>query len=360
MNAPETLIQGLYAALLGETGWQGFIDDFARHADVECATLFFHDAPSGRGAITLQTGIPDAAQRDYFSHFGGLNPWMWQVGATPIGTAILGDQLVARDRFTRTEYYNDFLHRYEIETGVGVTIERQDGRFLLLSTLVGDTDETRNLARADLLTAIAPHLRRASDFYRRHRLGSLGQDLSVHLGERAGMAVAFTDFIGKVVHASPGAADILDRGGPAGLGPGRSLRFADPDLQEAFQQMLRGTGAERPVTMTRAGIEITLLPLGQHEAAECFSGRMVAVIFARGPGDIVALARRFELTPAEARVAAAILDGRRPAAIARDAGLSVETVRSQLKAVFAKTGAEGQAHLVRIATGLAGGWSHQA
>ncbi len=358
MDTSAELVPVLYAALLGETGWQDFVDRFALLADVECATLFFHDAPSGKGAITLQTGIPEAAQRDYLSHFGPLNPWMWQVGRTPIGTAILGEQIVARDRFRRTEYYNDFLNRYDLETGVGVTIEGHDGRFLLMSTLSGDTNEERNLVRAGLLTRLAPHLRRASDFYRRHRLGGLGSELSAHLGERAGMAVALTDVVGKVAYASPGATDILDGGGLAGLGPGQVLRFRDSDLQDAFQRMLTGGAGLCPVTMIRAGIEVTLLPLGNGEASAFFSGSMVAVIFARRAWDAAELAKRFGLTRAEARVAAAILDGQRPAGIARAAGLSVETVRSQLKAVFSKTGAEGQAHLVRIATGLAGDMFH--
>ena len=153
MNAAiRPLIDLAHAAFFGQASWQMFIDRVVEVAGADCATLFFHDAPSGRGAITLSSGVPDTALRDYADHFGALNPWMWQVGQTPICEAVVGEQLVPRDRMRSTEYYNDFLQAYGQETGVGVTIERASGRFLMLSTLSGDLDEERNLNRARVLT----------------------------------------------------------------------------------------------------------------------------------------------------------------------------------------------------------------
>ena len=53
----------------------------------------------------------------------------------------------------------------------------------------------------------------------------------------------------------------------------------------------------------------------------------------------------FGLSPAEARVASGIAGRQTLEAIARDFGISRETVRSQLKTVFAKTGAKRQLDL---------------
>ncbi|MER0237557.1 helix-turn-helix transcriptional regulator [Fulvimarina sp. MAC8] len=60
----------------------------------------------------------------------------------------------------------------------------------------------------------------------------------------------------------------------------------------------------------------------------------------------------FDLTPAEARVARGIASGHSPNELAIDAGLSPATVRTQLKAVYAKTGANRQAELVRLLSGF--------
>ncbi|MCB5409952.1 helix-turn-helix transcriptional regulator [Pseudogemmobacter faecipullorum] len=358
MDAADELVPLIYACLLGEAHWADFIRRLAVLADVECTTLFFHDSQCGKGAVTLQSGIPDEAQREYLSHYGALNPWMWQVGRTPVGTAIVGEQLVARDKFHRTEYYNDFLRRFDQETGVGVTIERTESRFMLLSTLSGDVDEERNAARARLLSRLAPHLRRASEFYRRNQLSGIGADLTDWLSETGGAGFALVDPVGRASHISILAEKYLSDGQAAYLAPNATLRFRNPGIQSALQQMQLGPRDVLPITHQDNGFHITLMPVGQNEGNLAFCGQTVAVVFTpalvRTAPQVLEFARRFGLTPAETRVLTAILDGQRPAEIAAAASLSVETVRSQLKSVFSKTGSNGQPQLIRMATGLAG------
>jgi len=59
----------------------------------------------------------------------------------------------------------------------------------------------------------------------------------------------------------------------------------------------------------------------------------------------------FDLTPAEARVAQAIAGGAQPADIARQQGVGVDTVRTHMKGVFAKTGTSRQAELALLLSG---------
>ena len=60
------------------------------------------------------------------------------------------------------------------------------------------------------------------------------------------------------------------------------------------------------------------------------------------------LAAAFGLTPAEARVAGYVAHGLAPKEVAARCGVSPCTVRSQLRTLFAKTGARRQPELVRI------------
>ena len=59
-----------------------------------------------------------------------------------------------------------------------------------------------------------------------------------------------------------------------------------------------------------------------------------------------ALQRLFQLTPAEARIAQGLANGMSLAEIAREQRAHLQTVRKQLKAVFAKTGTHRQAQCV--------------
>ncbi len=64
-------------------------------------------------------------------------------------------------------------------------------------------------------------------------------------------------------------------------------------------------------------------------------------------------AGRYRLTPAEARLAQALSGGEALAEAASRFAITAATARSQLKAIFAKTGATRQADLVRLVAGLA-------
>ena len=60
----------------------------------------------------------------------------------------------------------------------------------------------------------------------------------------------------------------------------------------------------------------------------------------------------FDLTPAESKVAKAICEGKAVAAIAAEVGTLEGTVRTQIRAVFGKTGVSRQVDLVRLLSGL--------
>ncbi len=60
------------------------------------------------------------------------------------------------------------------------------------------------------------------------------------------------------------------------------------------------------------------------------------------------LAKAFRLTPSEAKLACVIARGASPEIAARELGISRETARNQLKAVFAKTDTHRQAELVAL------------
>jgi DNA-binding CsgD family transcriptional regulator len=64
------------------------------------------------------------------------------------------------------------------------------------------------------------------------------------------------------------------------------------------------------------------------------------------------LASTYELTPAEARIAAYLVGGRNTAEIAEELRVTEETIRTQLKRIYDKTDTRRQAELVRLALRL--------
>ena len=156
-----------------------------------------------------------------------------------------------------------------------------------------------------------------------------------------------------VVHANHAARSELDASHPLQL-IGGDLRVAHPQdllplrdaLAGARQRGLRrlvnlGQGEHRVsvavVPLAAASGDesppLTLLVFGKRQVCEALSAHWYA--------------RSHHLTPAEARVLAALCEGRRPSEIAAAQGVALSTVRTQIGSVRAKTGAESIRALVR-------------
>lgn len=146
-------------------------------------------------------------------------------------------------------------------------------------------------------------------------------------------------------------------------GRGERLAFADRPIDTLFAAALielrtaRRAGTMRSVPMRARGDRppmilrlISLCAGGE----DLFGASSILVITrvtppAAPPAEL--LQGLFDLTPAEARVACGIGDGRTVEDISELFGLSRETVRSQLKAVLGKTGLGRQADLVALLAG---------
>lgn len=344
----------IYAALLGERSWQDFLDRLNAPIPGGISTLFFHDQSACEGGISLAAGLETRAAADYAAHYVGLNPWMLHVSATPLGTGIVGERIVPRDEFVRTEYYADFLRRQDIEAGIGVTLWREDGCSFLLSSLTSRIDPDENQRVADLLTGLAPHLVRAFRHYRTPRSGMSPAHFGASLLDSPHVGVIVVGQGLRVRAASPRGERFLEAGTVAGLTPVGRLALRDENTSAWLHQMLvRSYAGPRSRTSHPANHKLTLIRTEADGAAGYFAGPTVSVILEEAvapshPTDLEWLSERFGLTRAEARVASEIVAGLTPAEIAGKAGIARETVRTQLKSVYAKTGTNSQSGLVRL------------
>jgi DNA-binding CsgD family transcriptional regulator len=121
-------------------------------------------------------------------------------------------------------------------------------------------------------------------------------------------------------------------------------------------RMLIGRCDSRPAYVLRVAPLDTGLELGERRLA-----LVVVVDPVRHAPSETDLAEFFGLSTAEARLAAAIMVGKRLSAIAADRGVQITTVRTQLRSILNKVGAKRQSDLVRIlsSTGIgsvAAGW----
>jgi DNA-binding CsgD family transcriptional regulator len=207
------------------------------------------------------------------------------------------------------------------------------------------------------LDALRPHLARAG--LMAARLGLERARTAVATLETIGYPAAVLTHAGVVLAAnasfegaSPALVRFTAHGGIAIADPAADVlwRAALEGLQVRGAPLVQSIPA--PSAEGRAAAVIHLLPL-RGDAYDIFSGAVALTVIARvapgqGAPDQEVLRGLFDLSPAEARLAAALTAGQSLKQAAAESNLRISTARSYLEAVFRKTGAHQQSQLVAL------------
>jgi DNA-binding CsgD family transcriptional regulator len=207
-----------------------------------------------------------------------------------------------------------------------------------------------DIARLD---AFRPHLARAGMLAARWRLAQLRA--AAEALALLGLPAAIVDLGGRVL-----AANALIESSPhVRWLPGDRLALSDSAANTLLKRAvieLRDPAAAVVRSFPAKGaadekLIVHLVP-ATGRARDLFDGgfgvAIVAPIAAPCAPDAALIRELFDLTAAEARVASGVAEGLTPEQIADRRSGSVETVRAQLKSVFAKTGVRRQAQLAAL------------
>ena len=175
--------------------------------------------------------------------------------------------------------------------------------------------------------------------------------------DNAGCAAMLIDKYGRVTRVNRRAEDLFCsefgiRNGRLWTAANSSLERLDRFMAEIEQAKSMAGPLPAPVVVARCGmpwllIEVMPVTSASNDIFEgCRAILVVSDLTRPSITDAALLSVVFGLTSAEARLAAAICEGHDLHAAAANFGVSRQTVRSQLKAVFAKTGSRRQAELV--------------
>ena len=265
--------------------------------------------------------------------------------------------------FTQEEIDRDPFYAWIREQGygwcVGTAIQTPSGDTLIFDWERRQADGPVDEATIARLDPLRPHLARASLLS--SRLGLERARNSAQTLALLGLPAAVLDGQGRALATN----DLFEALAPA-IVP-RSfggIRFADRSVDVLFSAAL---DRERAVRGGRATPHTTSLPIRATQDQPAMLVHVVPVL--RTARDVFVAAATivvvtpvcrsrvpsatvvqglFDLTPAEARVARHLAGGSTLVEIATSSGISAATVRSQLKAVFAKTGVSRQAELVGL------------
>lgn len=252
--------------------------------------------------------------------------------------------------------YAEFLNPEKAAAGAATIVHgaRDDG---LIIALEGFATHAASRSAVPTLDGLRPHLARA--FVLSSQIEQARRATLLEAFGMIGAAVALLDDRGRLLaqnelFAEAAATLLVD-------GPARVRmcdRHSDVRFATAISELQRG-GQGISVALhdkDRLGAAVLHLIPARRDARDLFNRAALFAVLARPTNKVLpqadVISALFDLTVAEARVARAIADGLTPAEIAQRHERSFETVRGQLKRVYAKTCTSRQSELVRLLSSL--------
>jgi len=364
-------LPAIYDAATSGDKWPGALDQLV-------------SAIGARGALLAATdlvGLPFQVQtacsifrtkdlEDYFATFGHYEQKGLELLRENPARTICRDIDVWPDP-SETFDRDDFVYlrnRYGIENRTAINLSKDKG---WSDTLYVQTDKAWAQvpdAFYDSLLAVVPHVAKVVEVNRTFTLLRLRYQAALAALDHIGIGMCIADGGGEIIVANAEAKRILALSD--GLTQGRSGHVvareddATRAIRAGIELTARTAGGnelheEFSIVCPRASggspflVEICPLRDGAGELQRHFLGSLVCIIDPDATSELssAGLAKLFAFSPAETTVCEALVHGRTAREIAEMRNVSPDTVRTQIKALYAKTGAANRVELIRLAVG---------
>ncbi len=362
MQELSKLLGTLYEAASDPGLWSPFIEQVARACQATSAGLVVHDFHQPVCTVSGGWQLDPELQQLYEAHYHNMDVWTERGRTQPAGSIVISHALCPLPELRKTEIYNDLYRPSNIEHGAFALLERTTTRLAGVSLFRDRRQPEFSEPDVQLVRFLIPHLRQAFQLHRR-----IAELRARAAGFEAALDMIATPVLlfghgGKLVGMNRSASVLVGEGdGLVATREGlRAERTAESGLLARAigraSSPSRGNGdrAGQTVWITRrksGPLQLLISPVGTNGFQG--NGSITAIAFVNDaarrqrPAEDT-LRTRFGLTRAESRVALLLCDGRAPKSIAEMIGVSVETVRSQMKSIYAKTEVRRQSELVRL------------
>jgi len=388
-QAAADVVSGIYEAALEPAKWPEALGRMAENLGAQSAAAFVVDVSIAEVGFISVSGLDPCALDDYVAHYAQIDPWNEYLGKHPSGRPIVSQAVMDDDSFERTEFYDDFLRRYDIFHAMGGFVMRSGSLAFLCGVQRSRERGAFTAAELQRMRELFPHLERAVRIHRRLvQAGGLKDGMAAAL-DRMPLAAIFADRFGRAVWMNRPAAELVRHADGLRLRDGRLEATAGNGVQADLRRLVqgattvtssdtRGTRRSKPavaggdgrVPAAEAGglvqlprlwplrpLTVMVTPLADagryaDAALDVDLARPTALLLISDPERAVQLptdhlARTFGLTGAEAKLAAALAAGTSLTDYADAARITIGTARWYLKQALAKTGAHRQSELVR-------------
>lgn len=363
----DDVVVDFYKAAMGEQAWGLGLEKVRQAMNAQVVNLYGAVKQTRSVAFSFEVGQaqPEAAL-DFIRKYHHIDPRAALAMSTPTGQVVschrhFDETFVAQDRF-----YQEFLIPYGGRYSTGMKVYEDDEQAVIWgihrplgSQPVSEADEA-------LIERLGLQLQNAVSIFLSQQKIAQPASVGIELLQRMPQPLMLLDETRRIVFCNAPARDLLEVGtvltSQAGLlcGPGvaddAQLLIALRALGLSSQSYLGNSPASDKVFLRlqdSAGslVGIYLYAMRPADTLGAFGPNGLALVMLHDPHretelDPFVVAATWDLTPAEAKVAIALKQGRSATEIALAHGVSKNTIRTQIQSAMEKMGVHRQAELV--------------
>ncbi|CAD5109325.1 helix-turn-helix transcriptional regulator [Zestomonas carbonaria] len=350
----DELVGLSYECVLAPDSWQSLLERIGPATGGTTSTLLFWDQQHGDPRVASLTLCEPAMVEAYNSHYCEFDPTRSFMTDRAPGVwyhdfAEYGPQNIRRD-----PYYQEFHRSFGMGSISCLKLYENQRAGAYLSLLAEYGAEPHDAERQQLLQRLSGHLILAGRLSEKIRSLELELDKRDLLLEQNRTPLWLVDENGRMLHHSPAAERyLLDADSPMQARHGvLRIKGRENVLAPLLRRACERKGAAHASWLPLSGqppAELLITPVPEHVAFRHVRQRPLALLaLLRNEPRGELLAEIFQLTPAERRLAELLTQGLSPEQCAAGLGVTINTVRSQLRALFRKTETDRQTELVSL------------
>lgn len=361
----DELISLLYEAAIDSSYWQKAIGLCGQYVGGVDTQLFTIDKESNMpiSAIAAETTFSLSNSDDYVNHYSLIDPRLQHLLSGSLGEWRSCYHHINSEHFVNhNEFYQDFFIPLGARYSMASRIEDNEKSYSVMGIVRAVGQRPFDEAEQLIAKRFTSHLQKALRLSKQTQALQMKAELGAMAIDALALSMIIVDSKATVLHSNAKAREFLSinsneliyRNGCLTSQHSKSRQQLLNLISSATSSKVKTGGAMALQCNKSVQVFITPLPAASKFSREWQIPLALVLVVEIGKhiSDLQLLAELYDLSPTELRVMTALLNGKSPENYACEAGVSINTVRTQLRSLFRKTGTRGQAELVVVLSQL--------
>jgi DNA-binding CsgD family transcriptional regulator len=348
-----------YEAALEPSSWPAALESLTSAAGAIGACCLVQNKVLGQVEWIRFSGPCAEAKTDYLAHYAQSDVYTPAVCSATGGTGLWLSQGVPAGVLRKSEWYNDFVLKSGISDILGTTLFENASHAVMFGLHSGGGRTRFAPGKENRIQPLMDSLKRAARIHVELRGFGWRSSAAIQALDQLDTAVIVVGPNGRVFDLNPAAERLIQADDGLTIRNGRLAALRSFEQAKLSTAIAAATAAEDVRAASgyllvgrrerHADYALTVAPLVPGATGYDTPLAMILVIDPeRRVPSKEAVTALFGLSPAEGRLAAALMRGKRLHEIAIESGVEITTLRSQLSSILRKVGVERQTDLVRV------------